>query len=67
MAFAVLAWANCIFSLQGYSQDLFTGSGMRRHASCCDCFLVEVQTNTKLMSQQYKRQNYYERIYTEVS
>jgi hypothetical protein len=33
MAFAVLAWAYCIFSLQGNSQDLYTGSGIRRHAS----------------------------------
>jgi hypothetical protein len=33
MAFAVLAWAYCIFSLQGNSQDLYTGSGMQRHAS----------------------------------
>ena len=33
MAFAVIAWANCIFSLQGNSQDLFAGSGIRRHAS----------------------------------
>lgn len=28
-----LAWAYCIFSLQGNSQDLFAGSGIRRHAS----------------------------------
>ena len=34
MAFAILAWADCIFSLQGNSQDLHTGSGIRRHASC---------------------------------
>jgi len=34
MAFAVLAWAYCIFSLQGNSQDLYTGSGIQRHASC---------------------------------
>ncbi len=33
MAFAILAWADCIFSLQGNSQDLHTGSGIRRHAS----------------------------------
>lgn len=33
MAFAVLAWAYCIFSLQGNSQDLYTGSGIQRHAS----------------------------------
>jgi hypothetical protein len=33
MVFAILAWADCIFSLQGNSQDLFAGSGIRRHAS----------------------------------
>ena len=31
--FRVLAWAYCIFFFQGYSQDLFAGSGIRRHAS----------------------------------
>ena len=28
-----LAWAYCIFFFQGNSQDLFAGSGIRRHAS----------------------------------
>ena len=39
MAFAVIAWAYCIFSLQGNSQDLFAGSGIRRHAS----FIINAQ------------------------
>ena len=39
MVFAILAWADCIFSLQGNSQDLFAGSGIRRHAS----FIINAQ------------------------
>ncbi len=31
--FRVLAWAYCIFLFPGNSQDLHTGSGIRRHAS----------------------------------
>jgi len=34
-----LAWAYCIFFFQGNSQDLFAGSGIRRHAS----FIINAQ------------------------